>query len=68
MRTISVVLCLVCLGCTAISPPAPLMRAPAATPSFTATTRSTPVNQPQERLLPAVVEDDDEICRTGIGD
>jgi hypothetical protein len=68
MRTISVLLCLICLGCTAVSPSATMMLAPASTPTFTTTTRSTPVKPPQERLLPAVVEGNDEVCSSGMGD
>jgi hypothetical protein len=68
MRTISVLLCFVCIGCTAVPPPATMMRAPAPTPTFTATPRSTPLKTSQERLFQPIGEDDGEACSTGGGD
>jgi hypothetical protein len=68
MRTISVVLCLVCIGCTAVSPPATMMLAPAPTPALAASTSPVPVERPQKFLLQALVNNDDEACSTGMGD
>jgi hypothetical protein len=68
MRTISLLLCLVCIGCTAVSPPATMMLTPAPTPTLAVTAPPMPVKGPQEPLLQAVVKDDDEVCSSGMGD
>jgi hypothetical protein len=58
MRTISLLLCLICIGCTAVSPPAIMRLAPAPTPSLAVTTAPMSLSQ-------AVVIDDDEVCMSG---
>jgi hypothetical protein len=58
MKTISVLLCVICIGCTAVSPPAPMMLAPAPTPTLAVTTAPMSLSQ-------AVVTDDDEVCMSG---
>jgi hypothetical protein len=64
MRTISVWLCLICVGCTAVSPPATMRLAPAPTPTRAVTTTPISIVGPQESLSQAVVIDDDG-CMSG---
>ena len=67
MRTISLLLCLVCIGCSAVSPPATMMLAPAPTPARAVTTAPTSIAGPQGSLSQAVMIDDDEACSSGGG-
>ena len=51
-----------------VSPPATMRLTPTSTPTFAVTTPPIPVKGPQERLLQVIEGDDDEACRTGMGE
>jgi hypothetical protein len=67
MRTISLLLCLICIGCAAVSPPATMRLAPTPTPTLAVTTSPRSIAGPQESLSQAIVTGNDEVC-TGNGD